>query len=150
MSQHVLSRIVVSLFVKSLFTYVPLDGRIEIIFNRVYKKNEISTDITKNEMKELLNLSIKSIHFIFNGNIYVQNDGVAMGSLLGPVLAKIFMIELKRSLIPTLTDKMKYRTRYFDDTLCYIKTDSIDYVLKMLNGFHRNIMKLEQIRKSRS
>ena len=28
---------------------------------------------------------------------------------------------------------------YVDDTLCYIKTDSIDYVLKMLNDFHRNI-----------
>ena len=28
---------------------------------------------------------------------------------------------------------------YVDDTLCYIKTDSIDYVLKMLNGFHRSI-----------
>ena len=36
-------------------------------------------------------------------------------------------------------DKMKCWTRYVDDTLCYIKTDSIDYVLKMLNGFHRNI-----------
>ena len=34
---------------------------------------------------------------------------------------------------------MKCWTRYVDDTLCYIKTDSIDYVLKMLNGFHRNI-----------
>ena len=28
---------------------------------------------------------------------------------------------------------------YVDDTLCYINTDSIDYVLKMLNGFHINI-----------
>ena len=36
-------------------------------------------------------------------------------------------------------DKMKCWTRYVDDTLCYIKIDSIDYVLKMLNGFHRNI-----------
>ena len=36
-------------------------------------------------------------------------------------------------------DKMKCWTRHVDDTLCYVKTDSIDYVLKMLNGFHRNI-----------
>ena len=34
-------------------------------------------------------------------------------------------------------DKMKCWTRHIDDTLCYIKTDSI--VLKMLNGFHGNI-----------
>ena len=58
-------------------------------------------------MKELLNLCTKSIHFTFGGNIYVQNDGVAMGSPLVPVLANIFMVELERSVIPTLMDKMK-------------------------------------------
>ena len=90
-------------------------------------------------MKELLNLYTKSVHFTFDGNVYVQNDGVTMGLPLGPVLANIFMVELEQSVIPTLMDKMKCWTRYVDDTLCYIKTDSIDYILKMLNSFHRNI-----------
>ena len=93
--------------VKSLFTNVPLDQTIEIILNIVYKKNEISTDMTKSEMKELLNLCTKSVHFTFDGNIYVQNDGVAMGSPSGPVLANIFLVELERSVIPTLMGKMK-------------------------------------------
>ena len=105
--------------------------------NRIYEKSEISTDITKSEIKELLNICTKSVHFTFEGNIYVQNDGVAMGSPLGPILANIFMVELERSVIPTLMDKMKCWTKYVDDT--YIKTYLIDYVLKMLNGFHRNI-----------
>ena len=107
--------------------------------NRIYEKNKISTDITKSVLKELLNQCTKSVHFTFNGNIYVQNDGAAMGSLLGTVLANIFMVELEWSAIPTLMNKMKCWTRYVDDTFCYIKTDLIDYVLKMLNGFHRNI-----------
>ena len=107
--------------------------------NRIYEKSEISTDITKSEIKELLNICTKSVHFTFEGNIYVQNDGVAMGLPLGPILANIFMVELERSVIPTLMDKMKCWTRSVDDTLCYVKTDSIDYVLKVLNGFHRNI-----------
>ena len=34
-------------------------------------------------MKELLNLCTKSVHFKFEGNAYVQNDGVVMGSPLG-------------------------------------------------------------------
>ena len=99
--------LLVSFDVKSLFTNVPLDQTIEIILNRVYKKNEISTDMTKSEMKELLNLCTKSVHFTFDGNIYVQNDGVAMGSPSGPVLANIFLVELERSVIPTLMGKMK-------------------------------------------
>ena len=131
--------LLVSFDVKSIFTNVPLDETTEIILNRIYDKNEISTDRTKSEMKELLNLCTKSVHFTFDGNIYVQKDGVAIGLPLGPVLANIFMVELERSVIPTLMDKMKCWTGYVDDTLCYIKTDSTDYVLKMLNGFHRNI-----------
>ena len=83
--------LLVSIDVKSLLTYVPLDETIEIILNRIYNKNEISTDITKNEMKELYTTIV---HFTFDGNIYVQNDCVAVGSPLGPVLANIFMVEL--------------------------------------------------------
>ena len=41
----------------------------------------------------------------FSGNIYAQNDDVAMGLPLGLVLPNIFMVELERSIIPTLTDK---------------------------------------------
>ena len=48
-------------------------------------------------------------------------------------------LELERLVMPTLMDKMKSWTRYVDDTLCYIKIDSVDYVLKMLYDFHRNI-----------
>ena len=138
--EHILNdHLLISFDVKSLFTHVPLDETIEIILNRIYDKNEIPTDITKNEMKELLNQCTKSTHFTFDGNTYVQSDGVAIGSPLGPVLANIFMVELERSVIPILMDKMKCWTRYVGDTLYYIKTDSIDYLLKMLNGFHGNI-----------
>ena len=38
-----------------------------------------------------------------------------------------------------LMEKMKCWTTYVDDTHCHIKTDSIEYVLEMLNGFNENI-----------
>ena len=38
-------------------------------------------------MKELLLLCTKHVHFTFNEDIYIQLDGVAMGSPLGPFLA---------------------------------------------------------------
>ena len=63
---------------------------------------ELTTLLIKKEMKELLLLYTKNVHFTFNGQIYIQIDGVAMGSPLAPLLADIFMIELERSLIPDL------------------------------------------------
>ena len=45
-------------------------------------------------MKELLYLCTKNIHFSFDNNTYFQNDGIAMGPLLVPILANISMVEL--------------------------------------------------------
>ena len=61
----------------------------------------------KQEMKELLILCTKNVHFTFNNETYIQVDGVAMASLLGPVLANIFMVKLQTSVIPNLSNKVK-------------------------------------------
>ena len=68
--------------VKSLFTNVPLNRTIDVILKRLYEKNEIVTSITKNEMKEMLILCTKNVHFTFESRTYVQTDGVAMASPL--------------------------------------------------------------------
>ena len=56
-------------------------------------------------MKELFYLCTKNVRF-FN-EINIQNDGAAMGSLLGPVLANIFMAELEKT-ISSLSDKKNF------------------------------------------
>ena len=78
-----------------LFTYVTLDFTISVILRRIYNKNEIHTNIKKSEMKELLLLCIKNVHYMLNSDIHQQFDGVAMGSPLGPVMAGIFMVKLE-------------------------------------------------------
>ena len=70
----------VSFDVTSLFTNVPLSDTIDLILRRIYIDMEIDTTIPKREMKDLLYLCTKNVHFSFNGEIYVQIDGVAMGS----------------------------------------------------------------------
>ena len=122
-----------------LFTNVPLDQTISIILNRIYDKREINTDITRSEMKKLLYLRTKNVHFLFDNNFYIHNDGVAIGSPLGPVLANIFMVELKHSVILGLANKLNNWRRYVDGTICYIKLDTIDSVLSKLNNFHKKI-----------
>ena len=61
----------------------------------------------KQEMKELLILCTKNVHLTFNNETYIQVGGVAMASLLGPVLADIFMVKLQTSVIPNLSNKVK-------------------------------------------
>ena len=62
----------VSFDVASLFTNVQLEETTEIILKRTYVNRKISTDISKQEMKELLILCTKNVHFIFNNETYIQ------------------------------------------------------------------------------
>ena len=63
-------------------------------------------------MCELLYLCIKNRQFTFNNKIYIQNDGVVMGSPLGPVLANVFMVKLETALFPNLSSKLSCRKRF--------------------------------------
>ena len=89
-------------------------------------------------MKEMLLLCKKNVHFSYNHEIYIQRDGVAMGSPLGPVLAEILMVNLERLLVPKLNVYINFWRRYVDDTITFVKKGSVEYLLSVLNNFHPN------------
>ena len=51
--------------VKSLFTNVLLERAIDITLEIIFDGREISTQITRPKMKELLTLCTKNVHFTF-------------------------------------------------------------------------------------
>ena len=129
----------VSLDVVSLFTSVPLDYTINIILDKIYKDKLIQTKLSRDQFKTLLELCTKEMHFSFNGKVYKQINGVAMGSPLGPVLANIFMVHLENHMITRLSGIMSLWYRYVDDTFTFIKEGEIDNVRKALDAFHNDI-----------
>ena len=58
--------------------------------NLIFNHNP-NLNITIKELKKLFLFTTLQTHFIFNSKVYNQIDGVAMGSLLDPVLPNIFM-----------------------------------------------------------
>ena len=129
----------VSFDVSSLFTNVPLEYTINIILDKIYREKLISTKLKKEELRKLLYLCTKEMHFSFNGQLFQQIDGEVIGSPLRPVLAYIFMVHLETSLVPVLSEKMPLWLRYVDDTFTFIKEDNINDVINVLNAFHPNI-----------
>ncbi|XP_022783275.1 uncharacterized protein LOC111324056 [Stylophora pistillata] len=83
--------VLVSYDVTSLFTNVPVDETIAILAEKAFQDDwlnkEHNLSITKAELVELLNIATKHQLFQFEGNLYEQIDGVAMGSPLGPPMA---------------------------------------------------------------
>ena len=80
-------------------------------------------------MKELLFLCTKHVHFTYNGEIYIQVDGVAMGSPLGPLLANIFMTTLEEDVIPNLQECLVYWKRFVDDTDAYVNPLRLEFII---------------------
>ena len=89
---------VISFDVKRLFTNVPLGKTIHFLLKKVYDEKKIQTNTPKKVFKELLYLCTKELHFTFNSNIFIQCDGVAVVTPLGPLLANIFMTSLEEDL----------------------------------------------------
>ena len=80
-------KFLVSYNVTSLFTYIPLPETIGIATNLIVNHNP-NLNVTK---KGLFLFATSQTYFLFNGKFCNQIDGVAMGSPLAPVFAKIFM-----------------------------------------------------------
>ena len=125
--------------VKSLFTNVPLEYTIGLVLERIYNKGELVANIARLEMKEMLLLCTKKVHFSYNQDIYIQKNGVSMGSPLDPVLAGIFLVNLERSLVPKLNVYHNFWRRYINDTNTFIKIGPVEYLLSVLNKFHLKI-----------
>ena len=96
---------------------VPLDYTIVLTLERIYDDKKIETKISSKDMKNLLPLCTKKVHFTFQNNIYQQKDGAAMGSPLGPVLTGIFMVQLEKTFMAVLKKFMKPWKRYVDDAI---------------------------------
>ena len=62
-----------------------------------------------------------------------------MGSPLGPVLADVFLIELENSLLPKLTKYITLWKQYVDDTICFVKVGTTEFIISVLNSIDKNI-----------
>ena len=76
------------------------------------------------DLIKLLSIAIVQTHFLFNGKVYDQIDGVAMGSPLAPVLANLFLGHHERLWLSTYKGPPVYLYRgYVDDTFCLFSNE---------------------------
>ena len=126
--------ILASLDVESLFTNVPVIETIEIIINRAYNHETLSPPaIPKTSLEQLLLLCTTETPFQdTNGDMYIQVDGVSMGSPLGPLFANFYMAELENNIIPFLKPEESplVYCRYVDDIFLIVNRKSTINLLK--------------------
>nr|XP_027231121.1 uncharacterized protein LOC113822785 [Penaeus vannamei] len=127
--------------VTNLFTNLPLVETIAIIIDSLFNHSTHINGLNKLHFRKLLEFATKDIAFFFNGELYKQIDGVAMGSPLGPTLANIFMcFHEKRWLTNCPPDfRPSYYYRYVDTLLLFKSQIQVQKFLQYMNSQHKNI-----------
>ena len=118
--------IIASLDVESLFTNVPIDPTIDIITQCIYNHPILPPlKIPKQIITQLLQLCTKESPFRSpSGDLYLQTDGVSMGSPLGPTFANFYMGYLEEQVFSNPQNKPHIYARYIDDVLVQIANET--------------------------
>ena len=128
--------------VDSLFTNIPLDETIDVCVKKLFGRKHKFKGFSKSEFRSLLQFAVKDNLILFNGKYYIQVDGVAMGSPLGPTLANVFLCyweEIWLGKCPKQFRPLYYR-RYVDDTfLLFASEGHVKKFLRYMNSRHANI-----------
>ena len=70
---------------------MPLDETIKICVNELFKPSQTVSGLNKQQVLEMLSLTIKENVISFDQKYYSQIDGVVIGPPLGPTVANIFL-----------------------------------------------------------
>lgn len=107
------SELLVTLDVTSLYTNIPHEEGIaacETILNQRTTKSPPTEDLC-----HLTEIILKRNTFSFNGDVYLQKHGTAMGTRMAPSYANLFMGALERKILSTQSYKPIVWLRYIDD-----------------------------------
>ena len=97
-----------SLNVVSLFTNIPLKETIKICCDSLYKYQQLLCNISENQFKKLFRALLSNNYSLFDGIIYQQTDGVAMGPPLGPSLANAFLAHYEQIWLNDCLEEFKH------------------------------------------
>ena len=141
--------LMVSFDVKSLFTNVPINDVLVILMERL-QLDETLVDRTAMDplsVCHLTELCLHSTYFAFQGQIYQQQKGTAMGSPLSPVVANIFMEDFETTALATADYSPTIWKQYVDDTFVIWPhgRDKLETFLSHINSLHDSILFIMEI-----
>ena len=105
----------VTLDIDSMYTNIDIDAGIDSV-KRAFDKYP-DTDRPDENIIELLELSLKGNDFEFNGEIYQQVCGCAMGKRFSPNFASIYVAEWEEAALNKSSKQPLLYLRYLDDIL---------------------------------
>ena len=131
--------LLVTIDVKSLYTCIPQEEGTDACIEAIEKAH--ITDIPSTVLRTLFQLVLRCNIMRFNDKIFTQITGTAMGTIMAPNYAILFMDRLETTFLQTQVVKPLVWRRYIDDILCIWTgtREQLTCFLDNLNRFHNHI-----------
>lgn len=85
--------------VGSLFTNIPLQEAISVYAQKLFEDKNYIDGFFKDFCCEMLSIAMAELFTLINKEYYRQDNGVVMGSPLGPNFANIFLLSARNPLV---------------------------------------------------
>ena len=111
----------------------------------------MSPSLSPSFFKQLLELAVKNVLFLFNGKLFSQFDGVGMGNPLGPTLANVFLCFHEQRWLDDCPIEFKpklYRSYVDDIFLLFSDQSHVNQFYNYINSKHSNIKFTSDIEKN--
>ena len=119
-----------------------IDFQIIFLQYKLLERLEVDDDLAGRitlspaNITKLLDFVLRSTYFSYNGSLYEQEEGAAMGSPVSAVVANIYMEVFEEKALATCPNACQPRIwkRYVDDTFTIVHRDNVDGLLTHLNN----------------
>ena len=131
--------ILATIDVSSLYTNIPQDKGTEACLDAIEAAE--ASHIPRNVLCQLFEIVLKCNVFRFDGQIYEQIQGTAMGTKMAPSYANLFMDRFERAFLAQVPTQLLVWKRYIDDILCILigTRSELEGFLDRLNKAHRTL-----------
>ncbi|XP_064469430.1 uncharacterized protein LOC135384139 [Ornithodoros turicata] len=133
--------VMMSFDVISLFTNVPIDVALSVVRTKLRADVDLEdrTDLSVEDILELLKLCLGQTFFQFKNRFFKQTDGCPMGSPISTTIANLVMEFVEDKALEDAGQFITFYRRYVDDTFVIIKKNFTNTFFDKLNSIHPNI-----------
>ena len=132
---------IVSFDVKALFTSVSIQPAITIMKKLLEENQSLQqrTTMSVNNITYSLEFCLKSTYFTYQRKHYEQLEGAAMGSLISPIVANLYMENFEEKAISTAPHPPYLWKRFVDGTFTIIESSERRPFLDHINSIDQHI-----------